>query len=116
MATVWNPSDHSTHITLSNSNHTVTASSGASNEGARAFGVSHSSGKWYLEYSIISDASDPVEWGFGTFTDPFGVAVQFGVSTDFMEWPAGSGSVLLPSSSVGKTVGFAVDLSAGLWW
>lgn len=116
MATTWNGSDKSTHITLSTGNHVATSVAGSGNEGVRGT-TSKSSGKWYLEYPVISfggfgggilgfgDASYSLTGGLD-LTHSFGVRHNGALPT-----PGTMGS-----APDGKVVSIAVDLTSELIW
>jgi hypothetical protein len=118
VSTVWNPSDKTTNISLSNTNHTGSVTTNTStNEGVRAVGVSHgaSSGKWYLEFSTILSARGSGSYGCAAFGDTLGSSGQLGVD------PGGTlhvstNSIALSSSPDGHTLGIAIDLVNNLVW
>lgn len=113
MATVWNPSDVTTNISLSNTNHTAT-STGGGNNGVRAVGISHSTGKWYLEFSNILSGGSAGSYGCAAFTDSLGGFAQLGV-TPIGQLDAPTGSVTAGTPD-GKTLGLAIDLDNELVW
>lgn len=116
MATTWNPSDKSSHIALSNTNHTATSGASSGNENARAT-TSKSSGKWYLEFNNINfggfgggyigfaDASKSLTGGTDS-AHSFGCATNGNLPT-----PGAMGS-----APDGHSVEFAIDLTAEKLW
>lgn len=114
MSTVWNPSDKSSSVSLSNTNHTATATAGGNN-GARAFGASHNSGKWYLEFSSILSGGGSGRYGCATTGDTLGTAGQLGVDPGgFLH--GGGGTVNMGTAPDGHTLGLAIDLDDLLLW
>lgn len=114
MATVWNAADETTNITLSNTNHTATSTAGGNN-GIRSIGVSHSTGKWYLEFTNILSPGGSGSYGFAVAGDALGGAGQCGVD------PGGNlhgtgGTTAMGSAPDGKTLAFAIDLDHGKIW
>jgi hypothetical protein len=114
--TVWNSGDITAHIALSDTDHTATSGSGSGNEGVRAT-VSHSTGKWFLEYSNISFPYG-ARLGFAAAGDTLGGNGQFALDA--------SGITHQPDSSsfsdfggvnpTGHIIDFAVDLDNSSFW
>ncbi len=116
MALLWNGSDSTAHISLSNTDHTATAGSGSGNEGIRGT-ISKSSGKWYLEYSALTNLGGSGRIGFANGTDTLGGAGQFGIDPGgTFHIPSGGSFADFGSTYVGKVVDFAVDLTNNLVW
>lgn len=108
MTTAWNPADKDAAITLTSTNHVASSVSGGNN-GVRSTGVTHSSGKWYMEYTDILSPGGSGAYGFAALADTLGAAGQLGVGVSGTFFGAG-GSVAVGSAPDGKTVAFAVDL------
>lgn len=110
----WNPSDKDAAITLSNTNHTATTASG--DAGVRGT-KSHSSGKWYIEFTATATGTLRYAAGFAradqllnTGTLSHTACVTLG---GFFS-PGGGSNV---GALAGHVIQIAIDLSAGLaWW
>jgi hypothetical protein len=114
MATVWDPADKTTNITLSSGNHIATTTGGAGNEGVRASPTYHgASGKWYLEYTGISFGHTS-RWGFTSAMETLGdTAGVLGIDT--AGWiNAGAGGPC--GDPTGHTVCFAMDFDNKKMW
>ena len=126
--TTWNPSDKSSGVTLSNSNLTATCNNGANSQGVRG-NVSHSSGKWYIEFHSfyfasvggpggvgIANLSDSLtETSAGAFSNTDAAGIFLGKTIEVGNGSAGSSGIVndLTGSNV---AGVAVDMDAGLVW
>lgn len=114
-STVWNVSDVSSHIALSNTDHTATSGSGSGNEGVRAT-VSHSTGKWYIEFSNISLLYGGII-GFAAAGDALGSSGQAGVTAGSPGYLQVGGSDYGPYGNANGTVlSFAVDFTNNQIW
>lgn len=118
----WNPSDKSANVTLSNGNLTA-ASSTNSNSTVRST-TSHSTGKYYFEFTssdVITDTTNGIGLANGSqsLSGAIGDATTNGVGCFF----AGNG-VLYNNTNLGSCTTFvgssignvAVDIGAGLYW
>ncbi len=117
MTVAWNPSDKGT-VTLSNSNYTASTSGG--NNEVRAT-LSHSTGKWYLEYNNVNFfGGGGGALAFANSTEPltnnsFGSPGYFGVSSSGGSF-GDMGFLSMGSSPTGHVTGIAVDLTNLLIW
>lgn len=116
MSTVWDPAHKSATVTLSNGNHTCLTTAGG-NLGVHAVGLSHATGKWYLEFSGISSSGSSGFIGVAAATDALGTTGEGGVD------PLGnlhgmSGNTTMPGglTPIGRTVGLAIDLDNKRIW
>lgn len=114
MSTVWNPSDITSNIALSSGNHVAT-STGGGNNGARAFGVGHLTGKWYLEYSSILSGGGSGRYGLGALSDGLGGSGTLGVDPGGFLHGSG-GTTNMGAVPDGHTLGLAVDFDDMLLW
>lgn len=113
--TVWNSADKTGSITLSNTDHTASATGGG-NLGVRAT-IPHSVGKWFISYSDILNAGGSGRVGFGTLADTLGAGGQFGIDPGGnVHDPAGGTHADMGGSPDGHVVDFAVDLDNAKYW
>ena len=115
MATTWNPADV-LNVTLSGGNLTATANAGGQ-IAARAHGVGHSTGKWYLEYSNLASAGGG-GFGLGLLSDTLSAndGGHIGVFTSGAFNVPGANGGSFSGSVLGHTFGLAVDFTAGFAW
>lgn len=118
MSTRWDPAAKGTNITLSNTNHTASDTLFGDNGKVLGGPTSHSSGKWYLEYSSITSSNSFII-GFGkstislndnTLTGMIGIDQTGSYRTD-----GGSGASGL-GTPVGHTMAIAIDFDLGKIW
>lgn len=117
MATLWNAADATSHWALSNTNHTASLSSVPTftNEGIRSTGLTHSTGKWYLEFTNILSGGGSGQYGFAAAADTLGTIGQCGVT------PGGNvngsgGSISLGTAPDSHTLSLAIDLVNSRLW
>jgi hypothetical protein len=117
MATVWNAADISAHLALSNTDHTASLSGPATftNEGVRSIGLTHATGKWYLEFTNVTSGGGSGQYGFAVAADTLGSPGQCGV-TPGGSVNGGAGSVNLGSAPDGHTLCLAIDLDHSRLW
>lgn len=111
----WNPSDKSTNITLSSTNH-VAACATFSDEGVRAL-ISHTTGKFYLEMAVGGTGGIRFFTGFSLLADTLTTGTPNGFYADingFLHANGTSYGSFVPPA--GHTIGFAVDLGSLLGW
>jgi hypothetical protein len=125
--TTWNPADlDAANIVLSGGNLTASRSTfnPGTSSGVRAI-ASHSSGKYFAEFSIGSDSNDNLWLGIatgsvpvsGSTSNPSSIAGNIGISDDTVVWYDGSNIGSIDAwSTVGDVVDVAVDLTAQLLW
>lgn len=113
MTTTWNASDKDAAITLSNTNHTASTTGG--DAGVRGT-TSHASGKWYLEYTAITNGGLRDIRGFASATQALNTNTM---TTGFGCNDAGSMTVnggSAAGSPAGHTLQMAIDIDAGKVW
>lgn len=114
----WNPSDKSTHLTLSGSNLIVTSDGNAAGQMVRST-IGKSSGKWYWEYKTFSTATL-----LGIADGSASVDADTGLSATSWASYSDNGATKLKfnnsvSSAYGNayggtdTIGVALDMDAG---
>jgi hypothetical protein len=121
--TTFNPSNKSTHITLSGGNLIATSGSGSGNATAVTSIASHSTGQYYAEFTLTNSASGGGNDGVGLCNSSFvpdggsflgnnanSLAV-YGDSSAF-----NCSGVIIPTYTTGDIISMAVDLGAGLVW
>lgn len=114
-STTFNSADEATGIVLSNGKLTATLSSGG-NAGVRGT-TSHSTGKWYLEYSAINNQGS----GFGLLGFANALYVLNSNNIDSTSIAVRQFGGINPSGSMGSApdshvLGCAIDLTAKLVW
>lgn len=117
----WNSADKTAGMILSNSDRTVTSTSGG-NGGVRTIG-SHSAGKYYFE--ILTGTFDGTIFdndGLGIITGTQGLttipqgAGSFWVRTDGLIYVGAASTTKSTNAIVSATIGFAIDLTAQRAW
>jgi hypothetical protein len=115
-------------INLTNGNLTATNSVGAGQFGNARGTTSKSTGKFYLEWTVVIDAGNQVGIGFSDTTQSFasgffngGVAHSIGltITSSVARWQfnSGSGIIIAPGgAATNDVIGVAVDVGAGLLW
>jgi hypothetical protein len=116
-------------ITLSGGNLTATNSVGAGQFGVARGTTSHSTGKFYLEWTTTISGTNQVGIGLSDTTQSFasgfyngGVAHSMGTTVtsavSLLKSPIGASSVSFAAGggTTGDVVGFAIDIGAGLTW
>ena len=115
----WNPLDKDTSITLSNTNHTATAI-GGSDTAVRGT-TSHTTGRYYLEYTVTQAGGLRGVRGFAASTQslttpppPTGTLLHaFGLDNGGNSTVGGGSGAGNPT---GHVVCLAIDMNAGKYW
>ncbi|BCH10451.1 hypothetical protein MesoLj131c_47090 [Mesorhizobium sp. 131-3-5] len=119
-----NPSDKATNITLSNGNLTATDTATAAWISVRSQ-TSHSSGKWYWEWTLGSKGAGEGCCGFGNSSSPLqgGANAFFGTDSNGIGlisngqvWKNFTPTSVLAAINNGDTCSLAIDIGAQLFW
>lgn len=116
MPTVWNPSDATAHWSFTNTHHTGSTISGAGNEGVRSIGATHAAGKWYVEYTNLTNTGASGQYGFAAAADTLGGSGQCGCNAGGSVNNVAGGSISLGATTAGHTLCFAIDLDNKRLW
>lgn len=116
MSAGLNPADCSSSISLTNTNHTATCTA-AGNHSVRGIN-SHTTGKWYMEFTSINFQSASGVVGLGVAADGLDTnsVLEFGAQNGGTVANSFGATASLGSAPDGHVVSIAVDLTNNLAW